>query len=204
MRTIRFYSILAIAVIVLHGCQPASLEPARYVKWVENEKNGLKSVKDFGDFKFSLQYKPLPYIVLKETHDPNTSAALVQKRSKELGSMQYYTLTISTRDKKELLKSHATSDQDYYDRLGYMVDEAQNDISLVEGNDTLPCRLYHFERDYGITPNAQILLGFDEPSKGNPDKERALIFDEKILGIGRIFLAVNSKAINNIPHLQLN
>jgi hypothetical protein len=188
--------------LYLGGCRPSILEPLKYVSWVENEKNGLKAKKEIGDFVYTLQYKPLPYIALMEKRDPQVKTEYVQKRVKELRGMQYYTLTITSKDKKEVLASHIDSENEYYDRLQYLVDGAQDDISLIEAGDTLPCRLYHFERDYGITPNAKILLGFEEATGEKAKEDRTIYFNERILGSGRMFLAINASSISKLPQLK--
>ena len=186
------------------SCAPSSLSPEKYKSWVESESHGLKVKKDVGDFTFTFQFKPLPYIALIESRDLNVKETFIQKRTNEMAGMQYFTLTITSKDRKEILASHAASESEYYDRLQYLVADAQNDISLIQGKDTLPCKLYHFERDYGISPNAKLLLGF-ESAKGDQEKEnKVLLFDEKILGGGRIFMAINASDINKLPQLKLN
>lgn len=192
--------VLILIVIVISSCGLDSLKPVGYVKWVENVDNGLKAEKIINEVAYTIQYKPSDYIVAMEQKDPMLKEEILKERKEQLKGMQYYTLRISPKDKvTEVLSLGTTVKDEYYQRMDYVSFDMQNDIFIVENNDTLNCSMYHFVREYGITPNVDLLLGFNENVEINSDKE--IIFEDKIWGGGIIKFTINKKDIEKIPSI---
>jgi len=179
-----------------------SLEPKEYVQWVQDPDNGLKREKIIDDLIFSVQYKPGEYIICREQRQAQLQAGLVKQKLAGLNGMQYYDLTIKMKSGEgELLKQGLASVEQYDQRVKYFAFAMQNDIQLVEGNDTLPCSLFHFERAYDITPQATFLLGF--PVNENTSKEdKTLIIYDKTFNSGLIKLTFPINRLNNLPRLK--
>ncbi|MCK6640918.1 MAG: hypothetical protein L6Q81_12625 [Bacteroidia bacterium] len=75
-------------------------------------------------------------------------------------------------------------------------------ISLLRGTDTIPCQLYHFVNYQGLTPYADILVGFKADTLAETDRE--LIYDDQIFGFGPLHYTFLSKEIESVPELELN
>ncbi|MEO5643577.1 MAG: hypothetical protein ABIS12_09645 [Bacteroidia bacterium] len=175
------------------------------MSWFENNGQELKTSKTIDEFNFTLQYKPIPYIILKEnggiTPDKKTSA----KRELELKGMQYYTFQISsTGTEKNILKTNARFENEYFSRLEYFSSVMQDDLCLIDGNDTLPCLLFHYERNYNLAPYTNFLLGFEEIAGKKLTSDHTLIFNDEVLGCGTIQLSIPKSAIENLPALKEN
>lgn len=200
-----FMLICAVICLFITGCAKEKLYPKEYVGWVEDEENGLKVRKQIGEYEFTVLYKPLEYIALMQEKDENIKKDTLDTRLKQLGDMQYYTLKIKSVSGKDVLSSGMTGDREYYQRLEYFASYMQQDLMLVDGADTLPCVLHHFERNYGIAPVISIVLGFEKPAadvQGNSSGDKLIIYNDAVLGTGPVRLAIKGSAIEEIPQLK--
>jgi len=179
-----------------------TLDAADYVSWMKDPENGFKREKKMDELTFSVQYKTPEYITCMELHGRPCADSVLKKNISELNDMQYYDLKIVLEDgSSELLKYKNTSPQQYNDRVNYFAFGMQNDLALVDGNDTLRCELYHFERAYDITPSATLLLGFSKKnSSGRNDK--TLIFYDRTFNKGMLKFKFAATAFNNKPKLK--
>lgn len=179
-----------------------NLSADEYLEFVQNDKNGLTADKLVDDFEFSVLYKPVEYVVALECRNKNISVDSIQNRIKKLKGHQYYTLRIRSLKDDEFIKTGLSSENEYYSRLEYMVSFAQMDMKLVEGKDTLPCVSYHFERNYGVSPVTNIVMAFEEIDTTFKN-DKIFIYDDKILGVGKVALKFEAKDLKNIPTLNL-
>ena len=160
-----------------------TLEPKEYVQWIRELTNGLKKEKTIDDLIFTVQFKPPEYIVCMEERQPQLPGDLVKRKTAELSDMQYYDFTITLKKGQgELLKYDLTSSGQYTQRVNYFAFGLQKDIQLLDGNDTLSCSLFHFERAYDVTPSGTFLLGFPV-NKNSSGQDKTLIVDDKTFGI---------------------
>ena len=90
---------------------------------------------------------------------------------------------------------------EYFERLDYFVTYANQDIFMVQGQDTLLPKLYHFERNYGLAPKNTLLLGFDQ---GEKEQDRTVYIDDQILGVGRVKFLFKNTDIKSTPTLKIN
>lgn len=191
-----------ILLLGLCSCGKEQLLPADYVAWVQDEDNGLRVGKTVDSYDFTLQYRPLEYIVAMENKgNAGIHHDSVQKRIKELEVLQYYTLKIASREGKEVIATGISSEAEYYARMEYFTSGIENDLVLVQGKDTLPCRLFHFERNYQLAPYNNIVVAFDSSSV---KADRTFIYDDQVLGIGPVQLTLKASAIENTPQLKVN
>ena len=193
---------LLVLIVILTACGKQKLSPEYYVAWVENKKNGLSISKEFNDVNFQILYKPANYIVAKEFLNGGIKKEEVQKRLKELGDMQYFTLRIKSNKSNELLSADIANENEYYQRLEYFMGPMQDDIKLIDGVDTIPCAIHHFERSYGIAPYNNFIIAFTQTK--NKENDKTFVFEDKILGTGTVMFKVKSEDINNIPNIVWN
>ena len=178
---------------------------------LEKAKENLSSEKKIDKFTFSAIYKPWDYIIAIENKGIISKAELEKKRE-EIFDLQYYTFKIKYNDDNvELLMAGLSSKDQYYGRIQYFSFEMQNDIKLIDGKDTLDCALFHFERTYGLASEATFSLGFpltkeeEAEKRDNPEimnKAKTLIYDDKALGIGRVYVTIEERKLNNIPEIK--
>jgi len=206
LKNILIYLILL--TLTLFSCTPDELEPMEYVRWVENENNGLKVSRQIGEFIFTVQYKPLEYKILQKLKDPGITYDRLEEEKKEIEDMQYFTFTVKVKDSNiSPLKYNLENDNDYYGRLEYFSFHIQNDFRLIDGKDTLNCLLHHFERTYELTPENTFVLAFRAPQNKSPDEiffeDKTFIYEDKILNTGKVNLIIKAENLNQIPNIKI-
>lgn len=197
----KYYILFFLCSTMLFSCTQKELSVKDYLAWVNNPENGLKVSKEIKDYKIELFYKPAEYIAINEQKTTEIDTALFYQRIKEIKDFQYYTLKIESLKGTEMMRTNISSEHEYSQRLQYFSDLVQYDLLLEENNDTLTCQLFHFERNYGVAPYNNIVLGFPKPTQENA---KTLVFNDQILGIGKIKLKIEKENIDNIPNIILN
>ncbi len=181
---------------------PEKLKPIEYINWCENQENELKQSKQIGDFTFSAFYQPLDYLAIKELNKEELmNSKNFSEKVKEYGEMTYCSFRMeNSKANSELLKTDLSSDQQYYGRLEYMSFKMQEDFKLIQGKDTLPCSMYHFERIYNLAPYATFVLGFP---KTNSKEDIKLWFHDKVFNNGIVILNFKTESVHNLPKLEI-
>ncbi|MBX3101890.1 MAG: hypothetical protein KF690_05230 [Bacteroidetes bacterium] len=204
------YIILFLA--LLPACSRRSLSDKEYIKATEQAGNGLRSVKEIDGIVYSLQYKPLDYVILLDHPEETLTATALDSLRKEYGGMQYFSLRISARNgTKELLKERLRSGEEYQQRVLYCMDGMKQDIRLREQEGhTYRCALFHFVRSFDVAPYADFVLGFPRPDheiaavqKGEAPayRDKTLILEDKLFNNGIIKLAIKGEEIEDHPKL---
>ncbi len=189
----------------LAGCgDSGTLLPGDYVRWIEDGTNGLMVRRQVEGYEFALQYKPIEYIVAKQERTDRLKAAIVKKERAEMEDMQYYTLSIqTTQEKKQFAESKESNPEA---QATYFSGPMQEGLKLVDGTDTLPCLLFQYEPTFNLRPFSNFLLAFDlvREEDGTPSNEdKTLIFKDKFLGIGPIYITIKGRNLDHIPSIKL-
>lgn len=176
------------------SCTKKKLNQVDYMRYVENEENGLRIIKNMGEVNYILQYKPIDYVQLKENRNSETI------NLEELEDMQYYTLSYALKDNynKDILRYDLNSQNEYYERVNYFSYGFPEDIFLVEGKDTIACDLFNYVRSYGLSPRADFIIGFKKTSSKNIE-DKLVVVDDKVYGGGIIKLKILAEDLENIP-----
>ncbi|NUQ23117.1 MAG: hypothetical protein HUU34_04140 [Saprospiraceae bacterium] len=148
----------------------------------------------------SATYLPAEWLAIKEAgvdQPEKITAALA-----EYEGLEYYRMRIELLGGQgDVLQHGASNTDEYYARVSYFSFDMQKEISLIAGQDTFTCKLFHFERNYGAAPYADFMLGFDEPEGNNLD--RILIYEDRVFSDAPITMTISGKNINSIPKLKL-
>jgi hypothetical protein len=189
--------------IFIPGCKNNnSLPPTEYAKWIENEKNGLKIKKTIGEYEFILQYKPVEYVVVMEEKNERLEKKTLDNRIEKLNGLQYFNLRLKSTDEKiNVMNVNVKDDMDYNNKLNYFTFAMQQDVHLVEGNDTLNCSLFQFERNYELAPYVDFVMAFEKPKTKEGESDKQFVFDDKFLGIGAVKIVIDKNSVKNIPQL---
>jgi hypothetical protein len=179
-----------------------SLDPASYVSWFRSSAHGLRRKKTINDIVYSLQFKSPEYVALIESNKDAVSGEKVRRRAGELQGLSYFDFVISLKEGSgELLKYNLASADEYQNRVKYMSFDMQKDVKLVQGKDTIPCGLYHFERIYDIAPYSNYLLAFDS-KRIDPSKELVFVFDDKVFHNGLVKFTFSPNKLVYLPKLR--
>ena len=179
------------------------LEPEKYAAWVKDKQYGLRKEKEITDIVYSVQYKPVDFLIIQETRGKALSAAEMDEKRQDYAGTEFYELRIALKEQSgELLKYDLSSPQQYQERVQYMAFDMQKDIKMVlNGTDTIPCAMYHFERAYDVTPFASIQLGFNL-TKEDQEKEHTLVINDKLFNKGLIKFTYQPIDYKNIPKIK--
>jgi len=178
------------------------INPETCIRWVQNPENGLRKEKIIDDLVFHAQYKPHEYIVCLEERKSEIADSVLAKKVNELSDMQYFDLKIVLKNEQGELLKHNLNSQDQYDkRVNYFSFNMQQDIQLVEGNDTIPCSLFHFERAYDVTPFSTFLLGFEKSSSSNQHDKTLIVYD-KTFNKGLIKFTFKKEELQKLPKIK--
>jgi hypothetical protein len=187
----------------LLSCGNENLIPSDYVTWVNNSENGLLKKKTIPPLTVEALYKPLAYIIANEQRSNDISKEIYQARIEELGTLQYYTLKLGIIDEKlDVTNYEVTNNAQQQERLNYLSFSMQNDIKLIEGKDTLPCKVFHFERSYDLSSSRTFVLAF-ERTKSTNNQSKTLILDLPYFKTGPIKLNYKTSDLEAIPSLKL-
>ncbi len=182
--------------IMLLGCKD-NLEPVEYARWVENENNGLQISKTQGDYIFSLQYKPVEYIVAMQQRKPQIQSKLLKQEKEKMEGLQYYNFKIAKQSGGAVLSENTV---DIPDKEIYLLSGMKKDLFLLEGTDTLYCKVFHFENSNGLTPYDNCVVAFEKNKNTATDK--TFLYRGNKLGIDWVKLDVKAEAINRVPNLK--
>lgn len=185
MKNFILFLITGIMVWVSVGCsQHHELSATDYVKWATSEDSGLIQEKRVGDYAFELRALPPELLVLRDHGPEAASQAEWPEWVAERSRAQYFQLRISTPDAQQPVLKHQVAGQGEYDeRVKYFSFDMQRQLYLLQGQDTLKCKLFHFERSYDLAPFSNFLLAFEQDTThGN----QAFVYEDLALGVGPI------------------
>jgi hypothetical protein len=193
--------ICALGLVVLGSCR-SKLTPVDYVRYVNDEKNGLKKVSRIEGWEFCMLYHPADYTILKENSGQNKNYN-ADKRKEDLQSTALFSISIKRTDNSiSPVRYRVSSLEEYNSRLNYYINHAMKDIRLMYGNDTLTPSSYVFENNYNLGPMETMVVGFELPfGKPSPAKNMRLSFLDRVFKNGIINAEFSTDAINSIPSL---
>lgn len=188
---------------LLHvGCtSKKEANPQELVSWVENPDRGCIKEKVIKNIGFRVAYTPTPYMAIKE-NGGNLTPENYQEALDRLTGLTHFNLTIFPSDgsSQDLLHYQTANMRQYQEKIYYYSFPFQKDIYLVQGADTLPCALYHFARDHGLSPQIQFALAFEQR---NSKQDMQLVINEKVFGSGPLHFLIEQEAIEGIPSLKI-
>lgn len=132
------------------------LSPDDYVQYIKSPESGLILTKKEKHMFFTAQYQPVDYCMLMETGMSYSKAAFDSLRQDYNGGSYFrieITEQLQTTYDSTVTLTHLKNNQQLSEYFGYKV---QNDLLLVQNNDTIPCQMSHLI-DYG-TSNRMIIL----------------------------------------------
>ncbi|MBI1227714.1 MAG: hypothetical protein GC192_20945 [Bacteroidetes bacterium] len=194
--------VLFLALMSCIGCDK-TLAPIEYTRYVKSAESGLLKEKTLGDIRLQAFYKPIPFVISSEIRKKDISIKEFKDREEELKKTQYIDMSLSVvNGGGDITNYNVTNDFQQQQRLHYLSFLIQENIKLVDGTDTLPPRLCHFERTYNLGKTSTFVLAFDRST--NTDKnDKTLIFDSPIFSTGPMKVRFDAEDLRKIPSLKL-
>lgn len=195
------HSIGFISLLLCGSCTPNALSPVPYGQWVAAHKEELTGHHNQeSGIQHSVTYLPAEWLAIQEAgvDQPEKIAVALA----EYEGLEYYRMRIGLQSGQgDVLQYGANNTDEYYARVSYFSFDMQKEISLIVENDTLPCRLFHFERNYGAAPYVDFMLGFDNTA--NKPVDRTILYQDLVYSNTPVTMTVLGKNINSIPKLKL-
>lgn len=193
-------SIYLLVLLWLVACQSKELDPKTYMAWFGQHRTEHTVSAQQGDIIASVAYLPADWLAVNEAGTDHP--AEIATARKEYEGLEYYRLRVALQSGQgDVLQYAATSTEEYYQRVEYFSFAMQQDLRLLVGPDTLPCKLFHFERNYGAAPYMDFMLGFEE--RPGSAFDRAFIYDDIVYTKSPIQLTIPFQNIQRIPKLKL-
>lgn len=188
---------LLIFCCLFSNCKNA-VSPASYAQWVENPKNGLKKSATVNNYIFSLQYKPVEYMIAMQERTPEISQEKLEAGKDRMGDMQYFNFKLSTTSGEPAFTNKKL---EFNDKSRYLISEMQKDIFLLEDADTLYCKLFHFENANSFLPYDNCVLAFDK-NEESIKKNKTFLYRADKLGLDWIEITIKADDIERLPKLK--
>lgn len=175
---VNFWVVLP-GLLFLVGCGPSTMPLGHFAEWCQQPEHGLVKARQLSGFDFQLSYQPNQLVAKRNS--------LVPESDKALGfqNWEYYHLKIGQEGggRQELLKELAQSPEHYQQLVGALSFSYQSNISLKVGDQTLPCLHYHFERNYGLRPELDLVFAFKNVDP-QFEFDRQISIDDQLFGTG--------------------
>ncbi len=186
------------------SCQKSkNLSPVDYVRWIENPSNGLNVMLEKEEEKYSLQFKPIEYIVAVQERRKHLPKEVFERAKSQMEGLQYFTFRINPDESPAAwLDQEKMSAEDYRKNVKHLSFGMQNDMTLIDGIDTLTCLLFHHEQSYKLNSSYTFLLGF-EMSEESMFQSKKMIYKDETLGIGTVEFSIKEDDLINIATLNL-
>lgn len=186
--------------LICIACRPGALPPEAYLHWVEDPAHGLRQSKTLGPLVFTIQYQPAPYRACQLALRKGASGPPILGRD-SMPALQQIQLRISSADgHTPVLRVGHPSREHYQQRLRYLAFGLEKRLFLLEGQDTLPCNLFHLERAYDLAPFVQGIARFE--AERHPDQDKTFLLLDDQLGLGPVQMRLSYHSLSTLPTLS--
>lgn len=205
------YIIVSILLVFIFSCQrrgPKSYDIASGADvkaFVESEKKKNTYDIKIKEVNFKLRHISNEQMALRDLDDVSKATqASFDSILKGYEGLLFFHLEVSIDGFNEEL-IHYGLDQGsasaLEERTAYYAFDMQKDISIVLAEkDTIPCTIYHYERNYGVSPQNSFMLGFEASHL----KNAVLVYDNKYLPTGTVKFALSEQDLLTHPQIKIN
>ncbi len=200
MRLLNILGIICMLLMV--SCKPKSVTTEELFAFVNNTDNGFIRSEQIGGYELTVIHQPAELKAALELQDTiPTDAGFKQLLEVKKETMDFI-FRIGSKDQKgDALEQGISNLAQYQDRLGYLASAIHHDFMLVNDKDTIPCILHHYERNFQMAHFHQVLLSFKRPE--NMSDEIRVIYNDRLLGTGKVQFVFKKERINNIPEINI-
>ena len=173
-------------------------------EYIKEQQETTTYEKKIKEVNYKLKYISNEQMALQQITDLSTiNQVKFDSIVRNYDSLLFFNLEINIDHfEGEILQYKLEGDADlsYSERLDYYAFKMQKDIHIVlNEKDTIPCVLYHFERNYGISPNSNFMIGFKTANL----KNAVFVFENNYLKTGPIKFALQENTLLNRPKIMI-
>lgn len=187
--------LVLLATLMMVACT-TGLTPEAYREWVKSPENGLRVRKEANGILLDWQYQPVDLMLLNR--GLRGGEAVTDSLRRDMAVVQYYQLTLRTKDGAEILPRFGTSVEEKQRTQYYFSYLLERDVVLEEQEQKLPCVLYHFDKSGSDNTTLTCLLGFENLFPAS-ESSTVIINSPYISSLPIKFTIFK----NNIPSLKL-
>ena len=181
-------STIILLTLVLFSCS-GDLSNKKFVKWVEDEHNGLRIKRSSPAAEYVLQYEPSLYKAL--SFSQSSKVEDLQKAKEQFDDLHHFMLKVNS--KLPAFKNDAALSR-------FLAYDLREKIRFAEGMDTTDRTvMYHLESSGGVSPYRRILLAF--PKSGSTEALKLIIEPNK-MDSGRQEFLFNKRALSKLKSLN--
>jgi hypothetical protein len=170
--------------------------------WVAAEENNLVKLKSVSEINYKMSFVPKEIMAFNELKSSEYTKEDFETALTHYKDMSYFNFRIEIPEGEgELLKHKLSSPQQYDARINYMSFKMQQDIILVQNNDTLFPGIFHFERIFEIAPFTTVMIAFDN-QKFNPEKEFTIIYNDQLFNKGYLKYYYQPNLLIDLPKIN--
>ena len=122
---------------------------------------------------------------------------MTKQEKAKMEGLQYYNFKIAKQLGGAVLSENTL---DIPDKEIYLLSGMKKDLYLLEGTDTLYCKVFHFENSNGLVPYDNCVVAFEKNETTKTDK--TFLYRADKLGLDWVKFHVKAEAINQVPKLQ--
>ncbi len=171
-----------------------------FFDWYKSNSEELSYSKEVSEFTYAVEYIPVELNVLKELKNKNEySKKEIKVLYNKYKGVWEFNFKISTNKFRDLLAAISIDQNEYNDRLFYLIDQIGNDFTLVTKTGELKPLKCSFENNYGSAPFITLHLVFDFKT-GNEFKQ--FVYLDSFFGCGNLVYDISTINKLNIPQIK--
>lgn len=197
--SIRLGMLFPLLSVIVCGCKQEKLSPGKFMQWVDDYDHGLVKQEIVGKVKYTVAYRPWSYQLARRLASGDSFAL----KSSEARNHCFIVKMEPVDGRTPVLTIDAAQKEEPFMRINYYLEQAQQDIQLLEGADTLKVQSYIYERLYNVSPAQTLVIGFSQhDSLGSKDID--FIMEDKALSTGKMTFHFSKEILKHIPQLITN
>lgn len=198
--------ILCLTIIVaalFTSCNTDSLSVKDYMSFIESEGNGYRISKSAGPYLIQVDYQPTEAMVINNLKKSRISKREYAECKSKFDDLDYYHIKIGVDSNADvdLAQLNAEGFADLEARLNYLSFAFEEDVKLKINNAEIEPVLFHFERNFGLTPYKTFIFAFPKTQELN---SKSIVINSRILNIQNLEITYNQELNFNAPKLNLS
>jgi hypothetical protein len=173
-----------------------------YIRNIQQNEDIVRE-KNIADVNYTCEYIPAEYNAVKLLQ-PNTRTELIREAVNLSRGFAYFKLSLKSSERSSGLLDPNTLDANTYNfRLQYFNAQAQENLKLLNGTDTLNCTQYMFENPYSLKSSVNLMLGFKLGSSMAYNNLQ-LIYNDQLFNGGLVKFHFDQNDLSQLPELIIN
>lgn len=207
-----FLMAVVFALLVISGCGKQSVRTeGEYLKWLENEENGVVKTKYVNGLEIKIKYLPAEYLAYQEmSKETSVTKGKIDSVINLYKNGMTFLMTIGPDERNgktggDVMYRSVTSYSEYAQRVFTMNFDMEPLIELHAGANNYKSVLSSMENIYSLSPKRNILFVFAPLDKQDKSLITSatmdFVYDDQLFDLGTNHFLFNRNAINSVPKI---